>query len=83
MTPSEVVPKIVAEQALVPITDVKSDTKIIDDLKLDSLDMVEMVMEIEDAFGLDMDTGDEAFRKIVTVQDLIDYTEKRVKEEAT
>lgn len=82
MIPAEVVPKIVAEQAFVPITDVKRDTKILDDLKLDSLDVVEMVMSLEDAFGLDMDTDDDSFRKIVTVQDLIDYTEKRVKEEA-
>lgn len=83
MTPAEFVVDVIERQGAFKPGEVKREDSIADDLNLDSLDIVEMVMEIEDEYGLDMDANDDAFRKIVTVQDLIDYTEKSVKEEGT
>jgi len=42
-----------------------------DDLEADSLDVVELVMELEDEFGLEI--SDEDAEKIVTVGDAVDY----------
>ena len=44
-----------------------------DDLGADSLDVVELVMELEDEF--DMEISDEEAEKISTVQEVIDYIE--------
>jgi len=79
MTPAEFVVDVVERQGAFKPGDVKPTDSIFDDLRLDSLDIVEMVMEIEGEYGWDMDADDEAFKKIVTVQDLINYVEARVK----
>ncbi len=41
---------IVSEQLNVPKEDIKTESKFVDDLKADSLDVVELVMEFEDEF---------------------------------
>jgi acyl carrier protein len=45
-----------------------------DDLQADSLDIVELVMALEEAFELEI--PDEAAEKILTVQEVVDYIEK-------
>ena len=50
------------------------------DLKADSLDIVELVMELEDAFSIEI--PDEDAEKLKTVQDAIDYLRGRVTETA-
>lgn len=52
-------------------TDVKAESKFIDDLGADSLDQIEIVMALEDEFGLEID--DERAEKILTVQQAVDY----------
>jgi acyl carrier protein len=66
---------IVSEQLQVPKEEVTSDKSFIDDLKADSLDVVELVMEFEDEFKITI--PDEDYEKIKTVGDAVKYiTEK-------
>jgi len=51
--------------------DVKAESKFVDDLGADSLDLVELIMAFEDKFGIEI--SDEDAEKIVTVKDALDY----------
>lgn len=50
------------------------ETNIVDDLGADSLDVVELVMSLEDAFGITI--SDEDAAKLNTVGNIVDYLEK-------
>jgi acyl carrier protein len=63
--------KIVAEQLGVDEAKVVSGARFIDDLNADSLDLVEMIMSLEEEFGVEI--PDEDAEKILTVQDALDY----------
>lgn len=67
----EKVKKIIEEKLSVNADQITNDAKFAEDLKADSLDTVELVMALEDEFGLDI--PDEEADKIKTVQDAIDY----------
>jgi acyl carrier protein len=69
--------EIVAKQLGVAKDKVTRSSLIQDDLGADSLDIVELVMELED--GLDIQIPDEALEKIKTVGDVMDYAEKAPK----
>ena len=71
----EKVISIVSEQLGVPKEEISRDSSFIDDLKADSLDVVELVMELEDEFGVSI--PDEDYEKIRTVGDAIDYIEEK------
>ena len=71
----EKVIQIVSDQLGVPVEEVNRDSKFVDDLKADSLDLVELGMEFEDTF--DITIPDEDYEKIQTVGDAIDYIEAR------
>ena len=71
MSIEDQVKKIVAEQLGVKEEQVTADASFVDDLGADSLDTVELVMALEDEFGLDI--PDEEAEKIKTVQNAIDY----------
>jgi acyl carrier protein len=62
---------VIAESLGVSSSEVKLESSFIDDLGADSLDIVELVMQIEKEFGIDI--PDEDAEKISTVQDAIDY----------
>lgn len=67
----ERVQKIIVEQLGVNAEQVTPKASFIDDLGADSLDTVELVMALEEEFGLEI--PDEEAQKIGTVQAAIDY----------
>ena len=72
----ERVKKIVVEQLGVEEKDVVSTASFVDDLGADSLDLVEMIMAMEEAFSSPnqkIEIPDEDAEKIATVQDAVDY----------
>ena len=78
MSVEEKVIDIVSEQMNVDKSQVARETSFVNDLGADSLDTVELVMEFEDEFGLDI--PDEDAEKIQTVGEAIDYIEENQKE---
>jgi len=73
----EKVRQIVSEQLGVDEAEVTPSASFIDDLGADSLDQVELVMALEEAFH--MEVGDEDAEKILTVQNAIDYVDKHAR----
>ena len=71
------VKKIISEQLGVPETDVKPEASFVNDLGADSLDTVELVMALEEEFGVEI--PDEDAEKIATVQNAIDYITAKAK----
>ena len=68
---AEKVKQIIVEQLGVDEAEVTPTASFVDDLGADSLDTVELVMALEEAFELDI--PDEDSEKIRTVQQAIDY----------
>ena len=62
---------IVAEQLNINIDDIQEDSKFVEDLDADSLDVVELVMALEEKF--DLEIPDKDAEGITTVKDAIDY----------
>lgn len=67
------VKEIIVERLSVDEKDVKEEASFIDDLGADSLDTVELVMALEEEFG--MEIPDEEAEKIATVGDAVKYIE--------
>jgi len=65
----ERVKKIIAEKLSVDLSEVKPEASFVDDLGADSLDLVELIMSMEEEFGVEI--SDEDAEKIVTVKDAI------------
>ena len=68
--------KIIVEQLGVDEVDVKPEASFVDDLNADSLDLVELIMSLEEEFG--MEISDEEAEKIKTVGDAQEYIEEHV-----
>ncbi|MBW2631390.1 MAG: acyl carrier protein [Deltaproteobacteria bacterium] len=69
------VKEVIIEQLNITEEECVPDAAFIDDLGADSLDIVELIMAMEDNFG--MDISDDDLVKIRTVQDIIDYIKER------
>ena len=70
----EKVIQIVSEQMSVDKGEIARETSFVNDLNADSLDTVELVMELEDEF--DLTIPDEDAEKLKTVGEAIDYIQK-------
>jgi acyl carrier protein len=66
---------IVADQLGVDVAEVTADASILDDLGADSLDVVELVMALEDAF--DIEVPDEDVENMRTIGDMERYVSQR------
>jgi acyl carrier protein len=74
MSAEEKVIDIIVEQLSVEKDKVVPSASFVDDLGADSLDLVELIMAMEEAFGIEI--PDEVAEKITTVQDAIDHVNK-------
>lgn len=63
--------QIVSEATKIEVANIKSETNFIDDLHLDSLDMVEMMMKMEDEFGVDI--PEDKTEDLKTIKDVTEY----------
>ncbi len=72
----ERITKIIVDRLEVDEAEVKMEASFKDDLGADSLDVVELVMELEDEFG--MEISDEDAEKISTVKDAVNYIESNM-----
>ena len=70
----EKVQKVIAEQLEIDPETITLDTNIYDDLGADSLDAVELVMSLEDEYGITI--SDEAANDLVTVGKIVEYLER-------
>lgn len=68
---------VIAEKLGKRIEDIRNDASFIDDLGADSLDIVDMVMKLEEEFGISI--PDEDLDKIKTVGDAIEYIRSKKK----
>jgi acyl carrier protein len=68
--------EIIVEQLGVSEEEVTLEASFIDDLGADSLDLVELIMAMEEEFGLEI--SDEDAEKILTVQDVVNYINEHI-----
>ena len=69
----EQVQKVIAEQLNIDPANVNPESKLVEDLEADSLDVVELVTELEMSYQIEI--PDEAMTTLVTVQDVVNYIE--------
>ncbi len=69
----EKVKHIIVEQLGVDEEEVKAEASFVDDLGADSLDVVELVMALEEEFGIEI--SDEDAEKLASVQHAVNYIE--------
>ncbi len=66
--------RIIAETAEVPEKKIKLNSNIMNDLELESLDVVDLVTAFEEEFGVEIEDND--VKKFQTVADIVDYLKK-------
>lgn len=71
MEVQEKVIQIVSEATKVEVANIKPDTSFIDDLNLDSLDMVEMMMKMEEEFGIEI--PEDQTESLKTINDVTSF----------
>ncbi|MCQ2806997.1 acyl carrier protein [Helicobacter pylori] len=67
---------VIAEQLEIDVSQVTPEAKFVKDLGVDSLDIVELIMALEEKFGIEI--PDEQAEKIVNVGDVMRYIEKQL-----
>jgi acyl carrier protein len=78
MTVEEKIKNVIVEQLGVSADEVVPEASFVDDLGADSLDLVELIMVLEEAF--EREIPDEDAEKILTVGDAINYIKSGTKE---
>lgn len=66
---------IIVEQLAVDPEEVTMEASFVEDLNADSLDLVELIMEIEEKFGIQV--PDDVAEKIVSVSDAVEYIQEQ------
>ena len=74
MSVEEKVKKIIVDQLGVSADEVTTGASFVEDLGADSLDLTELIMAMEEEFGIEI--GDEDAQKILKVKDAVAYIEK-------
>jgi len=77
MSTFDKVKNVVAEQLGVKEQEVKPEASFVEDLGADSLDTVELVMALEEEFGIEI--PDEDAEKAKTVGEVVEYIDKKLK----
>ncbi len=77
MSVAEKVKSIIVDQLGVSADEVKEEATFVEDLGADSLDLTELIMAMEEEFGIEID--DEDAQKLLKVQDAISYIEEHSK----
>ena len=77
MNIEEKIMQMIAERFNKSVEDLDRDTEFVSDLSADSLDQVELTIDIEDEFELP-EVSEEDLTKIVTIGDLVDYVQDHV-----
>ncbi len=72
----ETIQAVIAEQLEIDVSQVTPEAKFMKDLGVDSLDIVELIMALEERFGIEI--SDEQAEKIVNVGDVMRYIEKQL-----
>lgn len=72
----EKVKEIIVEQLGTPEASITMESSFLDDLGADSLDIVELIMALEEAFDIEIPDADA--EKVVTVGDVVDYIKDHV-----
>lgn len=71
MSVEEKVKAIIVDQLGVAAEEVKPESSFVEDLGADSLDLTELIMAMEEEFGIEID--DEEAQKLIKVKDATDY----------
>lgn len=71
------VQSLLAEQLNIAPEKITKESRLLEDLGADSLDFVEMLMSLEDEFGISI--SDEQAKEMKTVGDVVDFIEKNQK----
>jgi acyl carrier protein len=79
MSIEEKVIEIISQKLNLSKDQIKPEASFVDDLGADSLDLVELVMAMEEAFG--MEVPDEEAEKLRTVKDVIEYIKVKTGEQ--
>lgn len=66
---------MIAEQLGIDAEEVKAESSLQDDLSADSLDLFELVVSLEEEYGIEIPSGD--LEKVETVNDIIEYLEAK------
>lgn len=78
---SDKVRTIICDQLMVDQEEITDESSFVEDLGADSLDTVELIMEFEDEFGIEI--PDEQAEKISTVGEAVVYLEKLLGDKQT
>ena len=70
----ETVKKMIAEQLRADESQITMESRLVDDLKADSANIMVMIMDLEDQFGITVE--DDQIMKLHTVGDVVGYVEK-------
>lgn len=67
--------KVVAEQVDIDVEEIKLESSFSEDLGIDSLDIFEIVMELEEEFGMEIPTED--LEGMTKIEDLVKYINEK------